>query len=730
MSARYRLGIDIGGTFTDATLLDKESGEVTVDKVSSTPHDPSIGFLEASLSILNKASVDPKDIEFVVHATTVATNSIIEGKLAPTGFVTTGGFSDMLELARQMRPSLYDLRFEKPRALVPRERCFGVAERLDARGAVLVELDEEALRHVADGLRQKGIESVAVCFLHSYVNPAHERRAGEILHELLPDVVISLSAEVAREFREYYRATTTVINAAVAPIVSKYLESIVEKLRGVGLQGELLIMQSNGGVYTANAARERPVFMVESGPAAGVIAATYLGGALGYPNVISFDMGGTTAKACLIQGGTPRVTKDYEVGGKAAPGTGSARGSGFPIRTPVIDLVEIGAGGGSIAWVDAGGILRVGPQSAGADPGPVCYRRGGTQPTITDANLVLGRLNPDYFLGGGVRLDIDAARAAIDDHCARKLGLDVIEAANGIVEIANTAMVNALRLVSVQHGYDPRDFVLIAFGGAGPLHANRLADETGIGTTLIPLSAGTTSAMGLLVTDLKREYTTTMIQRAADADLAALKEGFEDLESQGRLDLTHEGVAPEEMAFARQIDMRYVGQSYELTINAPAGELSSREITAVVTHFNSEHERAYGHSAEDEPVEFVNLRVTATGMIAKPRLRKIGANGNRPDVALKTHRSVYFAEAGAYVDCPIFDRYQLNAGAVVIGPAIVEEFDTTTVVHPGYHATVDAFGNLLLTGSGEGASRRGLNQEGGEVTKGDARPARSDDATH
>lgn len=697
MSARHRLGVDIGGTFTDATLLDKESGSITIDKVPSTPSDPSSGFLDATVSILRKAGVEASDVEFTVHATTVATNSIIEGKVAPTGFVTTHGFRDMLEIARQMRPRLYDLRFEKPRALVPRQRCFGVPERLDGNGSVLVELDEGALAEVAEGLRAEGITSVAVCFLHSYVNAEHERRAGRVLQELMPEAVISLSAEVAPEFREFYRASTTIINAAISPIISTYLESIETKLREAGLEGELLIMQSSGGVYSSSAAREKPVYMVESGPAAGAIAASYLGTTVGQPDVISFDMGGTTAKVCLIQNGTPQVTKDYEVGGQAAPGTGSARGSGYPIRTPVIDLVEIGAGGGSIAWVDEGGILRVGPQSAGADPGPVCYRRGGTEPTITDANLVLGRLNGEYFLGGGMSLDVDAARDAIEEHCADRLGIDVIAAAHGIIEIANTAMVNALRLVSVQHGYDPREFVLVAFGGAGPMHANRLAAETKIVTTLVPPSAGTASAMGLLVTDLKREYTTTLLKRTSETDPAALTSAYSALEDQGGRDFGREGVLPERRTFVRQIDMRYIGQSYELAVNVTNGDVDADEIDRIVAEFHREHERAYGHNAPEESTEFVNLRVTAIGEIDKPQLHELEVSDASPADAVKATRSVYFAETDGFVGCNVYDRYALGAEMTIEGPAIVEEFDTTTVIHPGYTAIVDRYGNLLLT---------------------------------
>ena len=697
MTFRYRLGVDIGGTFTDATLINETTGEIRVGKVPSTPQDPSHGFMEATHRILREADVSPDEVGYVVHGTTVATNSIIEGKVARTGFVTTDGFRDLLEIQRQIRPSLYDLQFEKPRPLTPRYLCFGVPERLDAQGNVLTPLDESAVRQVAEQLRQEDVESIAVCFLHSYINPNHEKRTGEILREALPDTVISLSSEVAPEFREYFRASTTVINASISPVVGRYLQSIEARLRAEGLEAELLVMQSSGGVFTFAAASEKPVFMVESGPAAGVIAATYLGTTLGYPEVISFDMGGTTAKAGLIQNGTPRITKDYEVGAAAQTGVGASRGAGYPIRTPVIDLVEIGAGGGSIAWVDSGGVLRVGPQSAGADPGPVCYGAGGTEPTITDANLVLGRLNPSFFLGGEIELDVNTARRAIQEKCADPLNLDVVEAAHGIVEIANAAMVNALRLVSVQRGYDPRDFVLTAFGGAGPVHANRLAAEIDVPTTIIPMSPGTTSAMGLLVTDLKHDYSTTLIQHVDQLDTAAVEETYQELEAQGGASLEREEVRQEDISFLRQVDMRYVGQSYELTVPLPAEQLDASKIDRVLEQFHVEHDRAYGYSAPTEPVEFVNLRLTAIGRIAKPRLRELEGNNTDIAAAQKATRSVYFAESDGYVECPIYDRYLLGPSCVLTGPAIVEESDSTTVIHPGYRAQVDRFGNLILT---------------------------------
>lgn len=692
----YRLGIDIGGTFTDATLVNEKTGATRISKVSSTPGDPSIAFLCVSERILREADVPPQDVRYVVHGTTVATNAIIEGKIARTGFVTTDGFRDMLEIARQIRPSLYDLQFEKPKPLVPRYLSFSVPERLDARGSILTPLDESVMREVAEKLRAEKVEAVAVCFLHAYLNPAHEIIAGEILTEIFPEAVVSLSSQVAPEIREYTRASTTIINVSLRPLVGRYLQNIEERLRAAGLQAELLVMQSGGGVFTFAAASEKPVFIVESGPAAGVIAATYLGNVLQRKNILSFDMGGTTAKAGMVQDGSPRVTKDYEVGAAARAGNGSGKGAGYPIRTPVIDLVEIGAGGGSIAWVDSGGALRVGPHSAGADPGPVCYGKGGTEPTISDANLVLGRINPKFFLGGEIELDEEKARQAIKEKCGDRLGLDVVTAANGIVEIANAAMVNALRLVSVQRGYDPREFTLIAFGGAGPLHANRLAAEMQVPVTLIPMSPGIFSALGLLVTDLKHDYATTMIQRVDALDTKNIQDAFVKMSREGHAMLTREGVAESDIQFSRQVEMRYVGQSYELSLALPNHELAANEIAGLLDRFHRAHERTYGFSAPTEPTEFVNLRLTAVGRIAKPELHVLENLNPDTSLAHKDTRQVYFAERNSYVDCAIYDRYKLGAGARVQGPAVVEEFDSTVVIHPEYHADVDKYGNLLI----------------------------------
>ena len=687
-----RIAVDIGGTFTDATLIDEESGRVSIAKTLTTPSDPSRGFMNAVERALLEATLEAKDVGFVVHATTVATNAIIEGKVARSGFVTTDGFRDLLEIARQVRPSLYDTQFEKPRPLVPRDRAVEVRERLGPKGEVVTALDRESVREAAAVLAKAEVESVAVCLLHSYVNPEHERHVGAILAEELPGVPVSLSADVAPEFREYLRASTTVINAVIRPVVGRYLERIEQRLAEAGIHARLLVMQSSGGVFSSEAAARRPVFMVESGPAAGVIAAAHLGSTIDRGDILSFDMGGTTAKVGLIRDGQPSVTKDYQVGGHASAGIGGMSLAGYPVRTPVVDLVEIGAGGGSIAWVDSGGLLRVGPQSAGADPGPVCYRGGGTEPTVTDANVVLGRLNPSYFLGGEIGLDVEGARRAIEERCAKPLGLDVVEAANGIVEIANAAMVNALHLISVQRGYDPREFLLVGFGGAGPVHANALARDAEMPAVLVPPSPGIFSATGLLTTDLKRDAARTVMRRLASLPVDEAESVFRELEAQGAAELEAEGVASGAIEFVRQIDLRYVGQSYELTIPAPS-PFTREAAEPLLQRFHAEHDRTYGFAAEEEPVECVSLRLTTVGRIAKPPVRSLPP-GEAP--APKEHREVYFSEAGGYVNCPIYDRYALPAEARLEGPAIVEEFDSTTVLHPGYAIRVDRQGNLII----------------------------------
>ncbi len=687
----FRIGIDVGGTFTDGILIDERTGDITIAKVTSTPEDPSRGFINAVERLLAEhPEAEWPDLAYIIHATTVVTNAVLEGKTAPAALIVTEGFRDLLEIGRQTRSSLYDLQFVKAKPIVPRRHVFEVPERLTAAGEVVRPLNEGRVREIGSHLRDLGIETVAVCLIHSYRNSGHERRVAELLREQHPSLLISLSCDIAPEFREYPRASTTVINAVVRPPVARYLSRIQRQVHQAGSGAGLLMMQSNGGVTDFDTAAERPVSMVESGPAAGVIAARNVARLLGREDAFSFDMGGTTAKVGLIQHGEPRIVKDYEVGSVArASGRG---GAGYPIRTPVIDLVEIGAGGGSIAWIDEGGALRVGPRSAGADPGPACYGQGGEQPTVTDANVVLGYLDPGFFLGGEIELDMHASREAIQRMCAAPLGLSLVKAAHGIVELANAAMANAFRLISVQRGYDPRDFLLVAFGGAGPLHANRLAQTMDVRQLAIPRSPGVYSSVGLVGTDLRRDEQVALIRPTEEIDWAAVTEMFEHLEKRGRDALGNQGIAVAEMRHLRQIDMRYVGQGYELTVNA---DERSDGMAAVEGAFHAEHERAFGFAATGEPTEVVNIRVATIGSIDRPTVRDAPAV-NDPSLALKGTRKAYFAELGGYVDSAVYDRGRLGMGAVVAGPALLEEFDSTTVVCPGYHARVVEHGIVLV----------------------------------
>ncbi|MCH8883248.1 MAG: hydantoinase/oxoprolinase family protein [SAR324 cluster bacterium] len=694
----YRLGIDIGGTFTDGALVNESSGELTMIKVLTTPASPDEGFMDAVERAQAKGGTAPGALSVLVHATTIATNALIEGNIARIGMITTEGFRDVLEIGYQIRPRLYDIFQAKPAPLVPRKWSFGVPERLDHQGNVLTPLDEDALRKVIARLKAEGVEAVVVCFLHSYVNPVHERRAAEIIRAEFPQAHLSVSAEVCPEFREFPRASTAAVNAAVMPIVSGYVDRIAGRLGERGITAPFYIMQSNGGVMSAEAAKAKPVFMVESGPAAGVIAAGAIAQALGHANVISFDMGGTTAKVGLIQNGQPRLSTGYEVGSQTHSPMGEGKGSGYPVRTAVIDLVEVGAGGGSLAWIDAGGSLRVGPQSAGALPGPVCYGRGGELPALTDANVVLGRLNPDYFLGGELSLDAEAARAALQRVIADPLGLEPLRAAEGIVEIAEAGMNAVMRLVSVQRGYDPREFVLVAFGGAGPLHANALARELGLGTILIPPSPGVASAIGLLMTDIKHEFVATRRSLLAETAPGELTDTFAAFEAEAETLLARERDNWQEVSLVRTCDLRYKGQSHELQVVLPPGALGQAELARTQALFEEAHQRAYGYVAAEDPIELVNLRLTAVGKLPPLPRGHVPRGSGDPGSALKGRRGLWLREAGEIVEVPVYDRYGLRGGDAIAGPAVIEEMDASTLVLPGYSARLDDHGNLLITG--------------------------------
>ncbi|MGI9145958.1 MAG: hydantoinase/oxoprolinase family protein [Chloroflexota bacterium] len=695
--ASYRLGVDIGGTFTDGVLIDEDSGAIEIDKILTTPDDPSLAFLSVASRLAERLDIEPAQIRYIMHAMTTATNAVIERRGAQAGLLVTAGFRDILEIQRQVRHELYNLQTDKPPPLVRRRHCLEIPERLDYRGEVVVDLDVEAVADAVERLKSEDIHSIAVCYLHAYRNPTHEQRTAEVIRRVHPGATISLSSDVAPEIREYWRASTTVVNAYIAPVVARYLSNIEKRLEQAAFCPDVHVMQSNGGVTSAKQARRRPIALIESGPAAGVRAAAFVAGRMGYRDAISFDMGGTTAKMGLVREGQPRVLQEFEVGAGSFSGTGLVKGSGYPILAAVVDLVEVGAGGGSLGWVDAGGLLRVGPRSAGAEPGPACYGRGGEEPTITDANLALGRLNPDYFLGGQLRLDADAAHRALESRCAEPLGISGLEVAMGIVDIANATMGQAMRLVTVQRGHDPGDFCMVAFGGAGPAHANALAAALGIPVVLVPPSPGVASALGMLVSDLRHDYHATYLKPLAAAQPAELDGIFQEFAASAMETLAAEGVRAERVRLDRFLEIRYVGQSWKLSVPLEPGDLNSPAALQRVKHsFDSLHETTYGYSAPDERAEIVNVGMLATGLMPRVELRPVPVGDSSSTAARRGSRRVYFSETSGFADATVLDRYALRVGNVIEGPAVIEEVDSTTVVHPGYSAEVGVFGVLVL----------------------------------
>lgn len=692
--ASYRIGIDIGGTFTDLVTMNERSGELRIIKLSSTPEDPSEAFLNIITKCLDEFGLQASDAAYLAHGTTVATNTIIEQKGARTALIATEGFRDVFEIARQIRSDLYTLFCDKPPPLIPRHLCFEAAERMNAKGRALKSLAETDIARLISRLRGENVESVVVCLLHSYINPDHERMIGDAIAREMPEVSVSLSSNLCPEMREYFRASTTAINGIVMPVVSRYIKRLEGRLEDLGFRSGLHLMTSSGGIISSTVASREPVNLIESGPAAGVSAVAYFGEITGFKDLISFDMGGTTAKMGLVESGKPRIAPHFEVGTAAVA---NDRSAGYPVRTPVVDLVEIGAGGGSIAWIDDGGSLRVGPKSAGADPGPACYGKGQTLPCITDAHVFLGRINPAAFIGGGRELRRDLSENAIQS-LADRLGLDIWRTAQGILDIANASMVSAARLISVQRGFDPRKFVLVGYGGAGPLHANAIAEELDIERTLIPMSPGLACALGLLVGNIKHDFKRSHLRKLDRFESTAAIKIWNEFEQRGRETLASEGVIPERMHFVRQVEMRYVGQSYELTVECPEGKLDEPSIDRIRTAFFEQHRSVYGYAATDEPTEIVNLALTAIGRIRQPSPKILKKSSGHLTPAIKSHREVYFASTGL-ITCCTYDRYRLKDGDVVPGPAIVEEYDSTVVINPGYQAAVDQYGNLLITRS-------------------------------
>jgi len=691
----YRLGVDIGGTFTDLVFLGAD-GDIRTKKVSSTPENYALAIGRGIREVFAEAGIRGDEITEVIHGTTVASNAMLERRGARTGLLTTAGFRDVLEIGRGRAPRLYDLDFEKPMPLVPRFLRRPVVERIDRHGRVLKPLDVDGGRREIRRLLDEGVESIAIALINSYANPEHEQALKRLIKEMAPGIYLCLSSEVHPELREYERTSTTVTNAYVMPVVERYLRTLEDELTADAVRAPLLIMQSNGGVMRAAAAMVKPIHIIESGPAAGVVGAAHLARRMGLDNIVTFDMGGTTAKASIVEGGQLSRAAEMEVGaGANIIGNRLMKGGGYLVRVPAIDIAEVGAGGGSIIWLDKGGAMRVGPQSAGAAPGPVCYATGGTEPTVTDANVLLGYLNPEYLVGGGLRLHAERAARVFHDRVARPLGLDVTVAAHGAHLIVNSNMIRAVKAVSTERGRDPRDYIFFAFGGNGSLHGIGMAEDLEMRAVIVPPAPGLFSAFGLLFSDVEHHVVHSYLRRLADADLTELDALRTRLADDAEATLGGEGYGPEARTLSWEADLRYVGQSFELTIPLPDRPLTRAALHELGERFGQEHERTYGHRAADEPVEIVNLRLTSRGIPPGPRVPERMRVGRARKKAGASRRA-YFGPKHGWLETPVIDREDLH-DVRSEGPIIVEEYDATTVVPPGCHATLDTWENIVVT---------------------------------
>lgn len=678
----WRIGVDSGGTFTDVCLFDDSSGKVEVWKVSSTPEDPSQGIAQGVEEGVGRIGAAAAEIGYFGHGTTVGTNALIQHRGVRTGLITTEGFGDLLEIGRQKRPDLYDLQVDKSPVLVARDLRLEVPERIRHDGTVETVLDEQALREAVRALRDAGVESVAVCFLYGFVRTEHEATARRIVAEEFPEAFACASHEVAPEFREYERMSTAVVNAYLGPVMQGYIRRLAQRLSELGVKAAPHLTQSNGGVIGFEQAARLPVRTVLSGPSTGVVAAQAVGRMAGIDNLITFDMGGTSTDVALLAGGVCRLASEAVV-------------HGYPIKAPMLDIHTVGAGGGSIAYVDSGGLLKVGPRSAGASPGPVCYDRGNDEPTVTDANVVLQTLNPTHLLAGRMPVRQDLAKQAIA-RIAERLGMDMMTTAQGIVSVVTANMARAIRVISVQRGHDPRDYALVAFGGAGPLHAARLAKELDIGRIVVPRNPGILCALGLLLTDLRADFATTRLQTLANAAREDMERVFADLSRQAEAWFAEEGIGPDAQRLTRTVDMRYAGQNYELPVPLPDGEISALTLDRLAEGFADIHKRMYGFVAEGEPVQLVTFRLEAAGVVRKAAFQPHKERGPDASAAIVGRREVWLPEAGGFVACPVYDREKLEAGNRVDGPAIIEQMDTTTVILPGMAARVESYLNLIV----------------------------------
>lgn len=687
----YRIGADIGGTFTDLILVDDAGATFQVGKVLTTPERPDDAVLAGVKQVLSATGVSAGAVSHLVHGTTLFANALIERKGAKTALVTTRGFRDAIEIGREHRYDMYDLFMERPKPLAPRFLRFEVDERLLVDGSVARPLDDNEVRALVESLRSAGVEAIGVCLIHSYVNDRHERRVGAILRDALPEVAITLSCDLVPEIREYDRASTTLANVYVQGLAERYLGRLRERLTGIGMNGELFIMQSNGGLCEVNTAARYPVRLIESGPAAGALAAAHYGNLLGHEDLLSFDMGGTTAKACFIVDGEPLIASEYEVDRQYQ----FKKGSGLPVKVPVIEMIEIGTGGGSLARIDALGRIQIGPQSAGAEPGPVCYGLGGAEPTVTDADLVLGYLDPEFFLGGEMTLDREAAEGAITNGIAKPLNLGIAEAAWAIHQLANESMASAVRIHAIERGKDVEKFPIFAFGGAGPVHAYGVARILRSAKVIYPLGAGVISAVGFLTAPLSFDFVRTFPGPLDSMDWEGVNQIFEQMEAEGRAILSRT-IPAEKIDFRRSADLRYRKQGYEVRTPIPSSRLSADRKDKIKTSFEQVYRAIYGHLVADAQIEVVSWRVVAQGPRPNLKLPSIDrAAAGAVEAAVKKTRSVYMPEVGGFLDVPVYDRYALPPEARLVGPAIVEERESTVVVGQGAEIRIDGAGNLI-----------------------------------
>ena len=686
-----KLGIDIGGTFTDLVLLDEQSGKLQFGKTLTTYPDPTDGIIKGIQELIQNFELSLEDLDSIVHGTTLVTNAVIERKGAKTALITTAGFEDVLEIGRELRYDIYDISLRVPTPLVPRNLRVGVPERLDKTGQVLQALDTKAMKEIVGRLAEQEVDSIAVSFLHSFTNPAHEKRVGDYIAEHYPDIYCSLSSEIMPEIREYERTSATAMNAYVQPITDDYLKRLEKNIRNMGFDGIINIMISSGKLTTIEGARKTPIQLLESGPAGGTMASIFFGKLMDKPDLLAFDMGGTTAKASLVSQYEPEITNQFE----AARVMRFKKGSGLPVRIPVIDMIEIGAGGGSIARVNHLGLLTVGPDSASSQPGPACYGRGGELPTVTDADLILGYLNEDYFLGGNMVLRRDLAEKAMEEHIARPLGISVEEAAMGIHRIVNENMANAARVHILEKGLDPRRYSMIAFGGAGPVHAFGVARLLGSPQMVIPLGAGVTSALGFLVSPIASERISSYVCRLEEMDWNRVNEMLERMEQEGLAFLERADIDLSTAKIERIADMRYAGQGHEITIRMPMGKLGPTSIPSIQERFLKEYELRYNRSLVDIGMETVTWRVIVSGPTPALNPQLAGKTGQR--AAYKGTRKVLFESLGTKaIDCPVYDRYLLKAGDSFSGPAIIEETESTSIIGPNSQVRLDQYKNIVI----------------------------------